>query len=91
MSKIALVIGHNARSQGAVRVTDKRTEYDINSDLAVAIRDLDPGPAMSSCGAQLAGPRLPAPMQGLTGWASRPRSSCISTRRRRPVPPAPKL
>ena len=41
-SKIALVIGHNARSQGAVRVTDKRTEYDINSDLAVAIRDLDP-------------------------------------------------
>ena len=42
MSKIALVIGHNARFQGAVRVTDKRTEYDINSDLAVAIRDLDP-------------------------------------------------
>ena len=42
MSKIALVIGHNARSQGAVRVTDKRTEYDINSDLAAAIRELDP-------------------------------------------------
>ena len=42
MSKIALVIGHNARAQGAVRVTDRRREYDINSDLAVAIRDLDP-------------------------------------------------
>ncbi|SEB69951.1 N-acetylmuramoyl-L-alanine amidase [Rhodobacter sp. 24-YEA-8] len=42
MSKIALVIGHNVRSQGAVRVTDKRTGYDINGDLAVAIRDLDP-------------------------------------------------
>jgi len=32
-TKIDLVIGHNARSQGAVRVTDKRTEYDINTDL----------------------------------------------------------
>lgn len=42
MTKIALVIGHNARSQGAVRVTDGRTEYDLNSNLAVAIRDLDP-------------------------------------------------
>lgn len=43
MSQIALVIGHNARSQGAFRVTDKRREYDWNSDLAAAIRDLAPG------------------------------------------------
>lgn len=42
MSKIALVIGHNARAQGAVRVTDGRTEYDFNSDLAAAIREMDP-------------------------------------------------
>ncbi len=39
MSKSAPVIGHNARSHGAVGVIDKRTEYYINS----AIWDLDPG------------------------------------------------
>lgn len=43
MTKIALVIGHNARSQGAVRVTDQRTEYDWCADLATAIRDCGPG------------------------------------------------
>lgn len=40
--KIALVVGHNARAQGAVRVTDKRTEYDWNGMLAQAIHDIDP-------------------------------------------------
>lgn len=40
---IALIIGHNARAQGAVRATDGRTEYDWNSDLAAAIRDRAPG------------------------------------------------
>ena len=40
--KIALVIGHNSRAQGAVRVTDGRSEYDWNSDLAGMIRDHDP-------------------------------------------------
>lgn len=43
MTKIALVIGHNARSQGAVRVTDRRSEYDWNGVLADAIRDCCPG------------------------------------------------
>jgi N-acetylmuramoyl-L-alanine amidase len=42
MPKIALVIGHNSRAQGAVRVTDGRTEYDWNSDLAALIRDHAP-------------------------------------------------
>lgn len=42
MSKIALVIGHNARSQGAVRVTDGRTEYDWMTDLASQICAQDP-------------------------------------------------
>lgn len=40
---IALIIGHNACDQGAVRATDGRTEYDWNSDLAAAIRDRAPG------------------------------------------------
>lgn len=43
MTKIALVIGHNARSQGAVRQTDGRTEYDWCGDLAAAIRACSPG------------------------------------------------
>ncbi len=37
MTRIALVVGHNPASQGAVRATDKRTEYDWNGDLAAAI------------------------------------------------------
>jgi N-acetylmuramoyl-L-alanine amidase len=33
--KIAIVVGHNARARGAVRVTDdKRSEYDWNGELA---------------------------------------------------------
>lgn len=40
--KIALVVGHNMEAQGAIRVTDKRTEYDWNGMLAQAIRDLEP-------------------------------------------------
>ncbi len=43
VSKIALVIGHNARAQGAIRATDGRTEYDWNTDLANALRDAAPG------------------------------------------------
>lgn len=35
--KIALIVGHNARSQGAVRVTDGRSEFDWCADLANAI------------------------------------------------------
>ena len=42
MGKIALVIGHNARSQGAVRVTDGRTEYDWMADLANEIFAQEP-------------------------------------------------
>ena len=37
--KIAIVIGHNARAQGAVRITDGRSEYDWNTDLAELIAD----------------------------------------------------
>lgn len=40
--KIAIVVGHNARAQGAVRVTDGRTEFDWNGDLADMIEDIDP-------------------------------------------------
>lgn len=40
--KIAIVVGHNERSQGAVRVTDGRTEYDWNGELAELIRAHDP-------------------------------------------------
>jgi len=40
--KIALVVGHNERAQGAVRATDGRTEHDWNGDLAEMIRDIDP-------------------------------------------------
>jgi len=42
MSRIALVIGHNARAQGAVRVTDGRTEYDWCGLLAAMVMALDP-------------------------------------------------
>lgn len=41
--KIAIVIGHNSKAQGAVRITDGRTEYDWNGHLAELIRDHDPG------------------------------------------------
>lgn len=37
LNRIAIVVGHNARAQGAQRVTDGRTEYDWNGDLAAAI------------------------------------------------------
>ena len=40
--RLAILIGHNATSQGAVRVTDGRTEYDWNDDLAQMIRANDP-------------------------------------------------
>ena len=40
--KLAIVIGHNVRAQGAVRITDGRTEYDWNSDLAGMIQDIAP-------------------------------------------------
>lgn len=40
--KIAIVIGHNARAQGAVRVTDGRTEFDWNGDLAEMIEAIHP-------------------------------------------------
>lgn len=43
MDKIALVVGHNARSQGAVRATDGRTEFDWCGDLAAAILARMPG------------------------------------------------
>ena len=41
--KIAIVIGHNKRAQGAIRITDGRTEYDWNSDLAAMIQEHSPG------------------------------------------------
>lgn len=41
MNKIAIVIGHNARAQGAVRCTDGRTEFDWNGELAGLIRSHD--------------------------------------------------
>lgn len=40
--KIALVIGHNSKAQGAIRITDKRTEYDFNEQLARAIMAVSP-------------------------------------------------
>lgn len=40
--KLAIVVGHNAGAQGAVRVTDGRTEFDWNGDLAALIHDIDP-------------------------------------------------
>lgn len=40
--KIAIVVGHNVRAQGAVRATDGRTEYDWNGDLADMIEEISP-------------------------------------------------
>lgn len=40
--KIAIVVGHNARAQGAVRVSDGRSEFDWNSELAEMIQEHDP-------------------------------------------------
>lgn len=42
MTKIAIVVGHNAKAQGATRVTDGRTEFDWNSELASLIQEHDP-------------------------------------------------
>lgn len=39
--KIAIVVGHNSRAQGAVRVLDGRTEFDWNNELADLIQDHD--------------------------------------------------
>lgn len=43
MTAIALIVGHNARAQGAVRVTDGRSEYEWCGDLAGAIAAQAPG------------------------------------------------
>lgn len=40
--KIAIVVGHNSRAQGAVRVTDGVSEYVWNTRLAELIRSHDP-------------------------------------------------
>jgi len=40
--KLALVIGHNTRARGAVRVADGVTEYDWNTNLAEMIKAHDP-------------------------------------------------
>lgn len=40
--KIALVVGHNERAQGAVRATDGRTEFDWNGDLAQLVHEIEP-------------------------------------------------
>jgi N-acetylmuramoyl-L-alanine amidase len=40
--KIAIVIGHNSKAQGAVRVTDGRTEFDWNGELAGLIQSHNP-------------------------------------------------
>lgn len=40
--KIAIVVGHNSRAQGAVRVTDGRSEFDWNGELAGLIQSHDP-------------------------------------------------
>lgn len=40
--KIAIVVGHNSVAQGARRITDGRSEYDWNSQLAELIRLIDP-------------------------------------------------
>jgi N-acetylmuramoyl-L-alanine amidase len=41
MARLAITVGHNKKAQGAVRTTDKRTEYDWMSELASEIRALD--------------------------------------------------
>lgn len=38
MRKIDIIVGHNSRSQGAVRVTDGKSEFRWNSDLARKIK-----------------------------------------------------
>lgn len=40
--KIAIVVGHNSKAQGATRTTDGRTEFDWNGDLAAMIQAHDP-------------------------------------------------
>lgn len=42
LRKIALVVGHNAKSQGAVRVTDKMTEFAWNGTLAKDLQAIMP-------------------------------------------------
>lgn len=45
MPKIDIIVGHNSKSQGAVRVTDGKTEFQWNTDLArkiKALADSDP-------------------------------------------------
>lgn len=41
--KLAVIVGHNVKAQGAQRVTDGRTEFDWNSDLAELISKVGPG------------------------------------------------
>lgn len=41
--KLAIVVGHNEKAQGAVRITDGKTEFEWNSHLAELIRELEPG------------------------------------------------
>jgi len=40
--RLAVLVGHNAASQGAVRATDGRSEYDWNGDLAKMMAALSP-------------------------------------------------
>jgi len=42
MRKIAIVVGHNSRARGAVRVTDGAPEFDWNGHLAELIQLHDP-------------------------------------------------
>ena len=42
MKKIALIVGHNPKSQGAVRVTDGKSEYVFNKKLAEDLKALKP-------------------------------------------------
>jgi N-acetylmuramoyl-L-alanine amidase len=41
--KIAIVVGHNAHAQGAVRITDGQPEFKWNSHLAELIEAINPG------------------------------------------------
>lgn len=40
--KLAIVVGHNARAQGATRITDGIPEFQWNTHLAGLIREIDP-------------------------------------------------
>lgn len=40
--KLAIVVGHNARAQGATRITDGISEFQWNGHLAGLIREIDP-------------------------------------------------